>query len=179
MVLGVLLSLFNWNYRSVVKIEWTLDSITWSARFTRGWDLPTTTTARIRQKNPSSQIRFNILLAPDRNVTKATIRRSYSSRTTPHRRVGNHIQQLETSPRRCGASHERDQQLRQIMELFGMLDKNGDGLRRDWYKSLSENHPRTIGWKTGNSFEPKHLYFRSIDTSRMLPMHCAEFRVQT
>lgn len=62
--------------------------------------------------------------------------------------------------------------------MFSTLHDRSDGLRMDWYKTQSAKQPRTVGWKTGKSFEPKHLYFRTVDTGRMLPMHCAEFRTQ-
>lgn len=65
-----------------------------------------------------------------------------------------------------------------FIDMFSTLHDRSDGLRMDWYKTQSAKQPRTVGWKTGKSFEPKHLYFRTVDTGRMLPMHCAEFRTQ-
>lgn len=37
---------------------------------------------------------------------------------------------------------------------------------------------RLVAWKTGKPFEPKNLFFRCVDTARLLPMHLADFRVQ-
>jgi hypothetical protein len=37
---------------------------------------------------------------------------------------------------------------------------------------------RFIAWKTNEPFLPSNLFFRTVDTSRLLPMHLADFRVQ-
>jgi hypothetical protein len=51
-----------------------------------------------------------------------------------------------------------------------------------WYRAsatLSANSAgRHIAWKSGKSFKPEHLFFRTIDSGRLLPMHLAQFRLQ-
>jgi hypothetical protein len=37
---------------------------------------------------------------------------------------------------------------------------------------------RLIAWKTKEPFLPSSLFFRTVDTSRLLPVHLADFRVQ-
>ena len=37
---------------------------------------------------------------------------------------------------------------------------------------------RLISWKTGKDFKAENLFFRTVDTSRLLPMALADFRVQ-
>jgi hypothetical protein len=37
---------------------------------------------------------------------------------------------------------------------------------------------RLIAWKTKEPFLPRNLFFRTIDTFRLLPVHLADFRVQ-
>lgn len=37
---------------------------------------------------------------------------------------------------------------------------------------------RLIAWKTNTAFVPENIFFRTVDTSRLLPMALAEFRVQ-
>jgi hypothetical protein len=37
---------------------------------------------------------------------------------------------------------------------------------------------RLIAWKTGKPFQPENLFFRTVDSGRLLPMHLADFRVQ-
>ncbi|KAJ7480088.1 hypothetical protein B0H11DRAFT_2026489 [Mycena galericulata] len=39
-------------------------------------------------------------------------------------------------------------------------------------------HSRLIAWKTGKPFQPDNLFFRTVDSGRLLPMHLADFRVQ-
>ncbi|KAF9477275.1 hypothetical protein BDN70DRAFT_810997 [Pholiota conissans] len=48
-------------------------------------------------------------------------------------------------------------------------------------RSLSTNekmNSRLISWKTGKKFLPENLFFRTVDTSRLLPMALADFRIQ-
>ncbi|KAJ7139516.1 hypothetical protein C8R44DRAFT_764676 [Mycena epipterygia] len=48
-------------------------------------------------------------------------------------------------------------------------------------KELTEGafeNSRLIAWKTGKPFEPENLFFRTVDSGRLLPMHLADFRVQ-
>lgn len=44
----------------------------------------------------------------------------------------------------------------------------------------NKNRPnrRLIAWKTGKPFEAQNLFFRTIDTSRLLPAALADFRIQ-
>jgi len=44
----------------------------------------------------------------------------------------------------------------------------------------NKNRPnrRLIAWKTGKPFEAQNLFFRTVDTSRLLPAALADFRVQ-
>lgn len=37
---------------------------------------------------------------------------------------------------------------------------------------------RLIAWKTKKPFQASSLFFRSLDTSKLLPMHLADFRIQ-
>ena len=37
---------------------------------------------------------------------------------------------------------------------------------------------RLISWKTGKDFKAENLFFRTVDTSRLLPMALADFRIQ-
>ncbi|KAG5651494.1 hypothetical protein H0H81_008466 [Sphagnurus paluster] len=37
---------------------------------------------------------------------------------------------------------------------------------------------RLIAWKTGKPFVPSSLFFRTIDTAKLLPMHLADFNIQ-
>ncbi|KAJ6501470.1 hypothetical protein C8R47DRAFT_227848 [Mycena vitilis] len=39
-------------------------------------------------------------------------------------------------------------------------------------------HSRLIAWKKGRPFEAENLFFRTVDSGRLLPMHLADFRVQ-
>src|SRR6266498_2592593 len=41
-----------------------------------------------------------------------------------------------------------------------------------------EKDRRLIAWKTNKAFSPENIFFRTIDTSRLLPMALADFRVQ-
>ncbi|KAK0219252.1 hypothetical protein IW262DRAFT_1298327 [Armillaria fumosa] len=51
---------------------------------------------------------------------------------------------------------------------------------QQWYlDARSVNTPqRTIAWKKDRPFHPENLFFRTIDTDRLLPMSLASFRVQ-
>jgi hypothetical protein len=44
----------------------------------------------------------------------------------------------------------------------------------------NRNRPnrRLIAWKTGKPFEAQNLFFRTVDTSRLLPAALADFRIQ-
>jgi hypothetical protein len=69
--------------------------------------------------------------------------------------------------------------------LFGDIEKQwgdiGSPFQR-WYRtvtSLSSNgRNRHIAWKKDKLFVPEHLFFRTIDSRRLLPMHLAPIRVQ-
>ncbi|KAF8964550.1 hypothetical protein BDZ97DRAFT_1660224 [Flammula alnicola] len=48
-------------------------------------------------------------------------------------------------------------------------------------RSMSTNNrmnSRLISWKTGKKFVPENLFFRTVDTSRLLPVALADFRIQ-
>ncbi len=49
-----------------------------------------------------------------------------------------------------------------------------------WYRDIAgvKNHQRSIAWKTGKPFASENLFFRTIDTSRLLPMSLADFHIQ-
>lgn len=54
-----------------------------------------------------------------------------------------------------------------------------------WYRrhrSLVNSAPpspsRVIAWKSNAPFKPENLFFRTVDTGRLLPMSAAEFRIQ-
>ncbi|KAK7064744.1 hypothetical protein R3P38DRAFT_2826210 [Favolaschia claudopus] len=65
---------------------------------------------------------------------------------------------------------------------------------RQWYKdvatgqhAVSNETPtedgvfegtRLISWKQGKPFDPEYLFFRTVDTGRLLPMDSADFRAQ-
>lgn len=56
---------------------------------------------------------------------------------------------------------------------------------QEWYRAISSDDSqqksdgrRLIAWKKGKPFQPKNLFFRSLDTGRFLPMHLAGFNVQ-
>ncbi len=49
-----------------------------------------------------------------------------------------------------------------------------------WYLDATSvsTQQRTIAWKKDKPFHPENLFFRTIDTGRLLPMALATFRVQ-
>ncbi|KAF9031338.1 hypothetical protein BDZ89DRAFT_911643, partial [Hymenopellis radicata] len=50
-----------------------------------------------------------------------------------------------------------------------------------WYRargSVADQGKRAVAWKTGKMFQPDNLFFRTVDTGRLLPMALADFRVQ-
>ncbi|KIM38480.1 hypothetical protein M413DRAFT_447719 [Hebeloma cylindrosporum] len=67
-----------------------------------------------------------------------------------------------------------------------------NGLQKQaWFRSVAQgasavrepgnkNRPnrRLIAWKTGKAFEAQNLFFRTVDTSRLLPAGLADFRIQ-
>jgi hypothetical protein len=69
-----------------------------------------------------------------------------------------------------------------IGEIWQMDNENNPAYEQ-WYRKhasvrSSPEGTRIIAWKNGQPFEPEFLHFRTFDTARMLPMHCAEFRTQ-
>ncbi|KAJ7037492.1 hypothetical protein C8F04DRAFT_1092647 [Mycena alexandri] len=40
------------------------------------------------------------------------------------------------------------------------------------------DNSRLIAWKTDKPFKPENLFFRTVDSGRLLPMHLADFRIQ-
>ncbi|KAJ7451176.1 hypothetical protein FB451DRAFT_1051625 [Mycena latifolia] len=84
-----------------------------------------------------------------------------------------------------------------VETLFGLLeDEAGDrgSSHQQWYKSVATGknaivddsltddgafeNSRLIAWKTGKPFHPENLFFRTVDSRRLLPMSLADFRVQ-
>ena len=63
--------------------------------------------------------------------------------------------------------------------LFSLL-ANKNPIHREWYRRASSepNGSRLVAWKTGKPFTPENLFFRTVDTGRLLPMNAAEFRLQ-
>jgi hypothetical protein len=57
---------------------------------------------------------------------------------------------------------------------------------QQWYRqnasvstTVRDDHDRRlIAWKTGAEFSPENIFFRTIDTSRLLPSGLANFRAQ-
>ncbi|KAF8213726.1 hypothetical protein K438DRAFT_1565068 [Mycena galopus ATCC 62051] len=49
--------------------------------------------------------------------------------------------------------------------------------KRSTEEGVFENS-RLIAWKKGQPFEAQYLFFRTVDTRRLLPMHLADFRMQ-
>ena len=77
--------------------------------------------------------------------------------------------------------------------IFRQGQKPGaNGLQKQaWFRSVAQgtsaireqankNRPnrRFIAWKTGKPFEAQNLFFRTVDTSRLLPAALADFRIQ-
>ncbi|KAJ6573955.1 hypothetical protein DFH09DRAFT_384137 [Mycena vulgaris] len=87
-----------------------------------------------------------------------------------------------------------------LMEmLFGEIEKDdskedGGSPHQQWYKSVATGtnaivndavasdstfeKSRLIAWKTDKPFKPANLFFRTVDSGRLLPMSLAYFRVQ-
>ncbi|SJL14728.1 uncharacterized protein ARMOST_18195 [Armillaria ostoyae] len=59
------------------------------------------------------------------------------------------------------------------------IEQHGFSPFERWYRPIAnvKNRQRTIAWKTGKSFASENLFFRTIDTGRLLPMSLADFRV--
>ncbi|EJD40515.1 hypothetical protein AURDEDRAFT_69933 [Auricularia subglabra TFB-10046 SS5] len=52
---------------------------------------------------------------------------------------------------------------------------------KHWYRAAATrnaNGKRLIAWKRNTDFEPDRLYFRALDSGRLLPMELADFRAQ-
>lgn len=54
-----------------------------------------------------------------------------------------------------------------------------------WYRrhsslinSAPQSPSRVIAWKSNTPFKPENLFFRTVDTGKLLPMSAAEFRIQ-
>ena len=77
--------------------------------------------------------------------------------------------------------------------IFRQGQKPGaNGLQKQaWFRNVAQgtsavreqgnrNRPnrRLIAWKTGKPFEAQNLFFRTVDTSRLLPAALADFRIQ-
>jgi hypothetical protein len=71
-----------------------------------------------------------------------------------------------------------------VKRVFGEEKSWGDAGSpfQRWYRtsaSLSANSAcRHVAWKSGRPFKPEQLFFRTIDSGRLLPMHLAHFRLQ-
>ena len=83
-------------------------------------------------------------------------------------------------------------QIRNSIFREGGQQPNGNGLEKQaWFRKVAQgtsavreqgnkNRPnrRFIAWKTGKPFEAQNLFFRTVDTSRLLPAALAGFRIQ-
>ncbi|EJD34933.1 hypothetical protein AURDEDRAFT_188883 [Auricularia subglabra TFB-10046 SS5] len=71
-----------------------------------------------------------------------------------------------------------------IREAIIGLEKDKDpsvALFYQWYRRAAvrgSDGQRLISWKQTSKFDSKHLFFRSLDTGRLLSMALADFRVQ-
>ncbi|KZW00146.1 hypothetical protein EXIGLDRAFT_830995 [Exidia glandulosa HHB12029] len=69
-----------------------------------------------------------------------------------------------------------------LFEKEGELDDD-KSLTAQWYRKAATRDPpitgkRSIVWKRDAPFEAENLYFRALDTGRLLTMDLADFRVQ-
>jgi hypothetical protein len=66
-------------------------------------------------------------------------------------------------------------------ELEQTWDDIGSPFQR-WYRTATsisvDDTGRRISWKSNKPFAPENIFFRTIDSGRLLPMHLADFRVQ-
>ncbi|KAK0454192.1 uncharacterized protein EV420DRAFT_604756 [Desarmillaria tabescens] len=60
------------------------------------------------------------------------------------------------------------------------IERHGFSPFQRWYREIAsvKKRQRTIAWKTGKPFVPENLFFRTVDTARLLPMNLADFRIQ-
>lgn len=74
-----------------------------------------------------------------------------------------------------------------ILDLRDKLFDEEDDIGEDksiyarWYRSAAtrdSTEKRVIAWKSGKTFDPKNVYFRTLDTGRLIPMEFADFRLQ-
>ncbi len=79
-------------------------------------------------------------------------------------------------------SSSRIKRLREILfekERLIIEDVGFSSFQKWYLYATSVNaQQRTIAWKKGKPFHPENLFFRTIDTGRLLPMALASFRVQ-
>ncbi|CAA7270508.1 unnamed protein product [Cyclocybe aegerita] len=75
--------------------------------------------------------------------------------------------QSDSSPRVHGSPHER---------WFRSVAQGPDAVRVKITNDRLKG--RLIVWKKGKPFDPASLFFRSVDTSRLLPMALADYRIQ-
>ena len=54
---------------------------------------------------------------------------------------------------------------------------SGDTAVRSWGNN-NRQYSRHISWKKDKKFSAENLFFRTVDTSRVLPMALADFRIQ-
>ncbi|KAK0454191.1 uncharacterized protein EV420DRAFT_604727 [Desarmillaria tabescens] len=60
-----------------------------------------------------------------------------------------------------------------------IIEEEGSSAFEKWYRHAASVHQRrTVAWKKGRPFHPQNLFFRTVDTGRLLPMSLASFRVQ-
>lgn len=59
---------------------------------------------------------------------------------------------------------------------FRKVAQGPSAVRED--KNKNRPNRRLIAWKTGKPFEAQNLFFRTVDTSRLLPAALADFRIQ-
>jgi len=75
--------------------------------------------------------------------------------------------QLERFPRPEGSQFE---------QWFRRVSHGPNAIRTPSTNDRMES--RLISWKTGKEFKAENLFFRTVDTSRLLPMELAAFHIQ-
>jgi hypothetical protein len=72
--------------------------------------------------------------------------------------------------------HQDPDEPQAVQQWFKAVTQGPNAIR-----SMSRNNrmnSRLISWKTGKKFLAENLFFRTVDTSRLLPMALADFRIQ-
>ncbi len=98
-----------------------------------------------------------------------------------------HAYMHEPNPRMAGCALQPLEIPSDIVEHIRDLMFDSDSKRKpptdveQWYRARSseaDQGKRAVAWKTGKLFQPDNLFFRTVDTGRLLPMALAHFRVQ-